>query len=936
MTVLEALLERDRELAALEDLIEDARGNRGGMILVEAAGGLGKTSLLSAAATIAADAGFACLRAEAGELEQGFAYGCVRQLLEPEVARADPGRLFAGAAGLARPLFDPAAAAAPSHDNAFAVLHGVYWLLNNRCADGPVALFVDDLQWADDESLRLLAYLAPRLDGLPLAVVAAHRPGLNRTVDLARPAWAPEATVLRPRALSAEATAGVCRRRLGQDADPDLILACATATGGNPFFLDALLRELEDLEAPDADAVAAIGPREVARAVRSRLAHAPAAAGALLRALAVLGGRASLSEAAEVAGVDEAETRAAADRLVELGILQPSSALAFSHPILREAVYGWLGPGARAEAHAHAAAVLAAAGAADERVAAQIAHSQPAGDAVRVDLLRRVATDALARGAPAAAAVLLTRALAEPPPPALLGEILLELSVAKLRLGTPVAATLDLARASELLGEPEMVATAVRMLAEALTWAGDADAAVAAIGSAIETIGPEARESVLLLEAERAACAQLGDREVRTAVAAGLERYADLPGATPGERLVLASVAYERAKASESAAEAAAWIEGALGGHRLVDEQDLDVAGPVYMLLIGLLATDELDTVDAALERLLAQAQAKASIPAQAFALVHRGWAALRRGAVARAEADARTALELLTGYGIPLGTPYATGLLARALLEAGDVAAAETALGPTDDGDASRLGPTRNAFLETRALLRLAQGRMDDAAAELVAFGDHDARWGSAHPLASRWRSHAALALAALGEGARARAMAADDVERARRWAAPSGIGVALRAAALVQDGAATIDGLRAAADVLDGAPARLEHARALTDLGAALRRANRRAEAREPLEQAVRIAAPLGARAVADRARVELRAAGGRSGDPDGTGLEQLTASELRVAELAAAGRSNPEIAQSLFVTRKTVETHLGRVYRKLDISGRDALPRAFEAQT
>ena len=123
-----------------------------------------------------------------------------------------------------------------------------------------------------------------------------------------------------------------------------------------------------------------------------------------------------------------------------------------------------------------------------------------------------------------------------------------------------------------------------------------------------------------------------------------------------------------------------------------------------------------------------------------------------------------------------------------------------------------------------------------------------------------------------------------------------------------------------------------RLEHARALVDLGAALRRANRRAEARETLQEGLRLAERCAADPLAELARTELLAAGGRTSDPTGTGVERLTVSELRVAELAAEGRSNPEIAQTLFVTRKTVETHLGHVYRKLDVSGRGDLAQAL----
>jgi DNA-binding CsgD family transcriptional regulator len=173
-----------------------------------------------------------------------------------------------------------------------------------------------------------------------------------------------------------------------------------------------------------------------------------------------------------------------------------------------------------------------------------------------------------------------------------------------------------------------------------------------------------------------------------------------------------------------------------------------------------------------------------------------------------------------------------------------------------------------------------------------------------------------------------RARAMAAEELTRARRWGATSGIGMGLRAAALVEPGPAAIDLLRESAQTLEGSPARLEHARALADLGAALRRANRRVDARDALRDSLAIARSCGARALVERIDTELRAAGGRSSDLEGTGIERLTVSERRVAELASRGYSNPRIAQELFVTRKTVETHLGHIYDKLDISGRAEL--------
>ena len=468
----------------------------------------------------------------------------------------------------------------------------------------------------------------------------------------------------------------------------------------------------------------------------------------------------------------------------------------------------------------------------------------------------------------------------------------------------------------------------MRLLAHALTMAGDSDRAVEAIESAIEVVEPEDRELALLLEAELAAHAQEASLERRAPAARRLERYADLEGATPGERLVLASLAFERARASESASEAAAHLERALAGGRLLGEQEVDVAGPFYLLLVGLLATDALDLAEACLEQALADARARASIPAQAFVIEFRGWVSLRRGAVARAEADARTALELLTAHDIQLGSAFALALLIEALIEEGEVEAAERALQSSGLGDEIPPGMASNDLLEARGLLRLAQGRTREGLDDLLEFGRRDELWGGANPLASRWRSRAALALAALGDG-----------ERARRMAPRTSSG---RGA-----------GERRAGSASRCAPPRWSRRGRRPSIACARRRRCSRARrhgsstpARSPTSAppcgaptaAPRRAArsrrgsssPALRRPRARRARPHgaARRRGPRRATRSGAGCEQLTASERRVAELAAEGQSNPEIAQALFVTRKTVETHLGHVYRKLDISGRAEL--------
>jgi hypothetical protein len=152
-------------------------------------------------------------------------------------------RLFEGAAALSKPLFSPTDARAASADSSFSILHGLYWLLSNLANEAPVALSVDDLHWSDTESLRFLNYLAPRLDGLPVAVLASARGGASAPSDLARLAAGPETTLLRPAPLSVEATAVLCEQRLGAPVADEFARACHEATGGNPFFLEALLRE---------------------------------------------------------------------------------------------------------------------------------------------------------------------------------------------------------------------------------------------------------------------------------------------------------------------------------------------------------------------------------------------------------------------------------------------------------------------------------------------------------------------------------------------------------------------------------------------------------------------------------------------------------------------------------------------------------------------
>ena len=315
-------------------------------------------------------------------------------------------------------------------------------------------------------------------------------------------------------------------------------------------------------------------------------------------------------------------------------------------------------------------------------------------------------------------------------------------------------------------------------------------------------------------------------------------------------------------------------------------------------------------------------------------------WAALRQGDLVVAEEHARTAVDIDSLRPLPLLAPFAAATLAGTLIERDELETDSTA-----EADAALRARTPEPgsepptvswvrLLGVRGRLRLTQGRFEEALESSLACGAYLDRFRQPSPATYPWRSDAALALHALGRSAEAAEMARDELERARVFAAPRATGIALRTLGLVAGGDPGLRRLADAVSVLEGSEARLEHGVALYEFGAAQRRANRRVEAREPLRAALDIAVRIDAVALRRRAEEELRATGARPRRMVLSGLDSLTASERRVARLAADGRTNREIAQSLFVSARTVEGHLTSVYRKLDLSSRDELPVALAA--
>ena len=348
-----------------------------------------------------------------------------------------------------------------------------------------------------------------------------------------------------------------------------------------------------------------------------------------------------------------------------------------------------------------------------------------------------------------------------------------------------------------------------------------------------------------------------------------------------------------------------------------------------------LVVAERFGTVEESVKPMLAQVHRSGS--ARGFVATYStlGLVKLRLGALPEADAAARVALRVLQEGDFAPGLGFAATVLSDIAVEAGELGEAQALLDLLpQQGWPSGVGTV--LIPAARGRLRLAQGRAADALADFQAcqalFGAE--AWGM--PIRDTGyvhaRSGAALALSRLGEHERACELADAELADVRVFGAPRALGIALRTAGLARGGPEGLALLRESVAALDRSPALLERARSLAELGAALRRSGQRAAARDPLARALELAARCGARPLAARARDELRAAGARPRRPWRTGVDALTPSELRVARLAADGRSNREIAGELYVTLKAIEGHLARAYAKLGIGGRDQLPRAL----
>ncbi len=925
------LLEREHEIARLTAVIEQAAAGAGGAVMVEGAAGIGKTSLLDVAAAIAADRDLRVLRARGGELEAALAFGVTRDLLARRIAAAPKqlrARLVTGAAAVALPALGLAQAEGLPAEEA-AINHGLTWLVSDLAEEEPLALIVDDVQWADAASVAWLAHLARRLADLPIVLLLGARPpgsepeapgmsALREQTDLER---------MQPSPLGLPSVAALVRSFYAADADDAFVTACHGAAGGNPFSTQALLDAAAAQEisptAAGADALAELAPDAVRRFVAAALRRAGAAAAKLAKASAILGEMTEPRHAAALAELDMPMAEATADRLADQGLLEPGRPLRFVHPVLLAAVRGGTPAGERARLHRGAAAMFQREGDA-RRAAAHLLEVAPAGDQDVVATLLAAAREAAAEGAVVHASRLLDRALAEPPPaggrPALLG--LLGRARMWGHTGDAVRPLLAAADAATTVEErAQLLATA----AWATLW--EEPELIGEVARRVAELPPDPGEGRMRADATMATTLRLSGLPPDPPTPELLARAETLPGNTPAQRELLAAAAFTGLV--EGAAPASLLVE--LARRAMLDPEQ--TPAPAAMNASQVIAFAGFpDEALAMVDLAMAGCQRRGNQTGLAGLYVGRCFSNWWPGRFREAEVDARTVWAMTRD--VRVARIWSVGRFAMLLTFAARGLVDEAARFIESNPPSAALAGWDLAlthWMEASIALEAGEtGRAVELSMRvetgLTTAGLQATTWGMPH------RPTAIEALVRSGDPERARPFAEEELRLARTLEAPGTLGYALRCMGLVVGGDEGRALLEEAVALLERSGERDRLARTLIDLGRAIRVGGEPTEAREPLRRASELAEACGAELVAKRAADELRAAGAKPRRRALSGPESLTPSEARVAQRAAEGLTNREIAQELFVSTKTVETHLGHIYGKLDIRGRSELAAAL----
>ncbi len=929
------LLGRDAELAEIEGVVEALEAGRGGFYLLAGDPGIGKSALLGALAERAAARGWTVLSGRGTEFERAMPYGVLVDALDAHLAGLSPDRLARMGVGCTGEL----AAIFPSvdgggHFERYELHRAIAELLAGLAAARPLVLLLDDLNWSDEATLEALAALARRPPRGRVLIAGAHRPSeaLDELAHQLDRQGFPRRTL--PPLADADA-----ERLIGDRVPEHERRALLEQAGGNPFYLDQLARS------PAAERQL---PSAVAVSIRRQVEQLSEPAQLLLRGVAVTGEPADLRLAAVAAGLDQETALDVLDEALRADLLEDAStgtAFAFRHPLVRRAVYESAGRGWRIGAHARLRRALADLDADVTLLAHHVEQSAGLGDDEAIDILIAAAERVLER-APAGAAAWLQAALRLLP-----DEQSERRAALEERRGVALLAAGHLAAAREALlaAGPDTAAKNYR-LAEVERWLG------------------HEREALPRLALAREMAAG-GDPRLRVRIEIELMlihewnlRYAD---------------AYK-------AAASAIGVAQATGDPAVVAEVQ------------GVMATTLVQTDPRAATPLYEQAAAAVAahpdhgFPAHSMSLWDLGWAAVYLERFEEAIAHFDRGLAVARGRGAPGHVAMYLTDRAEPRYRSGRIGEARELA--EEAVEAARVTPSRRYewWALVRLALVLARSGDGQAAAEVVRDCERAASTLPPSPLVRLWTAQAsAAAAAALGEWRAAAAALAEagggddlaliapidrnrprlimvkaaladgDVERARRlardgeaWAWHTGL-QAQRGWAFVTRATvdlATGDARGAAAAAAEAAACHSRSASALETLRARVLQAACLAEAGEREAAAALLAGveprlhAMGAdhdhRLVLRELRRLGRRVARRGGPPaaDGgsaaPGLAELSPREREVAALVAEGATNRGIADSLYLSQKTVETHLRNIFAKVGVSSRSALAAAVQA--
>jgi DNA-binding CsgD family transcriptional regulator len=915
------LLERTNEVSAIDAALD----GHGSCVLLEGRAGRGKSTLVDYAVQRGRERGAQTWVARARHLASAAPFEVLRRLLGPAVVEAGGVDALDGAARFAIPLFTPGA------DLSQGVDYGCQWLIAWLAERSPLVLAVDDAHWADGASLRVLLDVQSDISAQPVTMVVASRPVENPEIQglLAAMAAERDCSVLAPGTLSREAVEEIITEKLGEPVTGAFVDECLKVSRGNAFYLHELLRPYEGDARPNRQTFIRNGTLSLRRTVAWRLGELGPEALSLAQAAAVLGDGCSLHLAAELAGMDEVTAVQQASRLEVASILQHGDPVEFLHPLLRAAVEAELPDVVRGELHARAAKLLWLSGEAPESVALHLVNSPGSNDDEVATFLAEEGELALEAGSIALATQLLRRALDEPAPPALRPRILVALGRAERALGHLDAARRHLESAMET--EPRAVAlTAAAELFDVLLDSGE----FADLG--------RLHQRVVGLEPRGDSVAEVRVRvqllaNVLMAVEPGLTLPADLAEIDTRELsverdidryLLVVAAIHERTmqhgttqRLIDNLHRAVAALDGLDDGNLSVWDVRTAIEAAAW------LADDAMAEAEGILERIAPSvSRLRGSAPSLHSELEHRRLlGGLAKGdfedvLAAIAVAEQRTAQRDTPR--VAAGHRFIRGWIA---FERGDYATAGELL--------SARSAEATLYSALGALLTGHPERVVELVAEQGFSTDVD---GPVTALEVELDPHlvASHAYGLLGDRENALREADREVAIRRTYGPGFRLARALRRRASFEPARIAVDLLAEALELAESTPRRPVIARVLASYGAALQRAERAPEAREALYRAVDLAGEMGMDRLRERAHRELVLAGGRPRRTRVTGPRSLTAAQQQVAQLAAAGRTNRQIAEDLFVTIKTVETHLAAVYRKLGIAARDELADALAA--